>query len=46
MAEKLVRLFVRTRKQESYIASVPLQKLDEFFRALKNLDAGVSKIAG
>ncbi|MBN1244715.1 hypothetical protein JXA31_03890 [Candidatus Bathyarchaeota archaeon] len=30
MAKKSIKLFVRSRKQGSYIASVPLQKLDKF----------------
>jgi len=29
-AKKSIKLFVRSRKQGSYIASVPLQKLDKF----------------
>ena len=33
MAKKSIKLFVRTRKQGSYIASVPLQKLDKFAEA-------------
>ena len=30
MAKKVIRLFVRTRKQGSYIASVPLGRLRKF----------------
>ena len=33
MTKKSIKLFVRTRKQGSYIASVPLQKLDKFSKA-------------
>ena len=30
MVKKVIRLFVRTRKQGSYIASVPLERLRKF----------------
>jgi hypothetical protein len=30
VAKKVIRLFVRTRKQGSYIASVPLERLRKF----------------
>jgi len=33
LAKKSIKLFVRTRKQGSYIASVPLQKLDKFSKS-------------
>jgi len=33
MAKKAIKLFIRTRKQGSYIASVPLQQLRKFSQA-------------
>jgi hypothetical protein len=33
LTKKSIKLFVRTRKQGSYIASVPLQELDKFSQA-------------
>lgn len=47
MIKKMIRLYVKTRKHDkgSFIASVPLKKLDKFFRLLTNLSAGVSKMA-
>ena len=33
LAKKSIKLFIRTRKQGSYIASVPLQKLNKFSKA-------------
>ena len=33
LARNSIKLFIRSRKQGSYIASVPLQKLDKFSKA-------------
>jgi len=33
LAKKEIKLFVRSRKQGSYIASVPLKKLDKFSKS-------------
>jgi len=33
LAKKSIKLFVRSRKQGSYIASVPLKKLDKFSKS-------------
>jgi hypothetical protein len=33
LAKKSIKLFVRSRKQGSYIASVPLQKLEKFSKS-------------
>jgi len=33
LAKKSIKLFIRTRKQGSYVASVPLQKLEKLSKA-------------